>query len=67
MNIEQLTASIRLVPQESLESLPEVEPRFADEIVKRYLRYCKDNNIECEVKRNNEPITLDFFEMEMAV
>jgi len=44
----------------------EYEPRFADEIVKRYLRYCRDNNVECEVKRNGEVITLDSFEEELV-
>lgn len=44
----------------------EYEPRFADEIVKRYLRYCRDNNVECEVKRNGEVITLEFFEGELV-
>lgn len=42
----------------------EYEPRFADEIVKRYLRFCNDNNIEHQVKRNGEEITLDFFTQE---
>jgi DNA modification methylase len=44
----------------------EYEPRFADEIVKRYLRYCESQNIESNVKRNGEQITLQDFEMEVA-
>lgn len=44
----------------------EYEPRFADEIVKRFFRYCSDNNIECHVKKNGELITLEHFESEVA-
>lgn len=42
----------------------EYEPRFADEIVKRYMHYCEKNNIECKVLRNGEEIDISFFEDE---
>lgn len=39
----------------------EYEPKFVDVIVKRYFMYCDSNNIECNVKLNGNPITLDYF------
>jgi DNA modification methylase len=40
----------------------EYEPKFCDVIVKRFMKHCADNNLECNVKRNGELITMDFFE-----
>lgn len=39
----------------------EYEPKYCDVDVIRYFNYCKKNNIPCEVKRNGEIITEEFF------
>lgn len=41
----------------------EYEPKYCDVDVIRYFNYCKKNNIPCEVKRNGEIITEEFFEV----
>lgn len=40
----------------------ELEPKFVDVIVKRFIKFCEDNNKPCSVKRNGESITKTFFE-----
>lgn len=40
----------------------ELEPKFMDMIVLRYMKYCKQNDIPCTVKLNGEIITRDHFE-----
>lgn len=42
----------------------EMEPKFCDGIVKRFIKYCEDNNKECQVKLNGEIITKEYFEVE---
>ncbi len=42
----------------------EMEPKFCDGIVKRFIAYCQQNNKEHTVKLNGEVITLDYFEVE---
>jgi len=43
----------------------DMEPKFCDGIVKRYFKYCSDNDIDCVVKLNGEQITLDYFNEEV--
>lgn len=39
----------------------ELDPRFADVIVKRWIKYMQDNNLEFEVKRNGNKIDVTEF------
>lgn len=41
----------------------EMEPKFCDGIVKRYIKYCEDNDKECVVKLNGQIITKEYFEV----
>lgn len=40
----------------------ELEPIFCDVIVKRFMNYCNDNNIQCNVKLNSQTIDLSYFD-----
>lgn len=40
----------------------ELEPKFMDMIVLRYMKYCSSRNIPIEVKLNGEVITRDYFD-----
>lgn len=39
----------------------EMEPKFCDVIVQRFMKYCDDNDLECEVKLNGSVINKDYF------
>lgn len=34
----------------------EIDPRYCDAIVKRFISFCEKNNIDCQIKQNGEPI-----------
>ncbi len=57
MAAEQLQRRARLM---------EMEPAFVDGIVRRYMRYCDENNIARRVLRNGVPITLSDFDLHYA-
>lgn len=40
----------------------EYEPKFCDCIVKRYIKYCADNDKMCHVLLNGNPIDVNYFE-----
>ena len=42
----------------------ELETKFCDVIVKRFIKYCDDNNIELNIKLNGSEINKDYFENE---
>lgn len=42
----------------------ELDPKYCDVIVRRYIKFCKENNKECLIKLNGKEINLKKFESE---
>jgi DNA modification methylase len=40
----------------------DLEPKFCDVIVKRFIKYCKENNKAFTIKLNGETIDENYFE-----
>ena len=43
----------------------EYEPKFCDAIVKRYIQYCDNNNIKCNIKCNGADIDISCYKEEL--